>query len=138
MIEIEITEESIDIGECYHKILDASCGGIDLFVGTVRDLTENRKVVRLEYEAYKSMAEKELNKIVTESLKQWPVKNIIVKHRIGILKPMDIAVLIGVAAGHRDEAFKACRYIIDTLKQTVPIWKKEVFIDGETWVSNHP
>ena len=109
-----------------------------MFIGTVRDSTKGRTVKHLEYEAYESMAVKEMQKIVDEAFKKWPVQNILIHHRTGILKPGETAVVIAVSAAHRDAAFDACRYIIETLKKTVPIWKKEVFEDGEEWVSPNP
>ena len=113
-------------------------GGIDVFVGTVRDATKGKPVVRLEFEAYKSMAIKEMEKIAGQAHNKWPVQKILIHHRIGVLQIGEIPVIIAVSAAHRDAAFEACRYIIDTLKQTVPIWKKEIFEDGEVWVAAHP
>lgn len=84
------------------------------------------------------MAIKELQKISTEARQQFKIQNIVIHHRVGLLEVGDIAVIIGVSAAHRDAAFQACRYAIDTLKETVPIWKKEIFTDGEVWVSAHP
>lgn len=113
-------------------------GGIDIFIGTVRDATKGKKVIRLEFEAYENMALKEMKKIAEQAYNKWPVQKILIHHRTGILQIGEIPVIIAVAAAHRDAAFDACRYIIDTLKQTVPIWKKEIFEDGEVWVAAHP
>jgi molybdopterin synthase catalytic subunit len=104
----------------------------------VRDITKGKKVVRLEFEAYGPMAYKELEKIAHDVAAKWPVHTLLVHHRTGILNIGDVAVVIVVSAAHRAAAFEACRYAIDTLKQTVPIWKKEVFEDGEEWVAAHP
>ncbi len=113
-------------------------GGIDVFMGTVRDVTKGKKVVRLEFEAYEQMALSEMRKIAEDIIAQWPVHKIVIHHRTGVLQIGDIAVIIAVSAAHRAAAFEACRFAIDTLKQTVPIWKKEVFEDGEVWVAAHP
>ena len=113
-------------------------GGIDVFIGTVREITKNKKVLRLEFEAYEVMALNEMKKIAAEALAKWPVDRILIHHRTGILDIGDVPVVIVVSAAHRGAAFDACRYSIDTLKQTVPIWKKEVFEDGEEWVAAHP
>jgi molybdopterin synthase catalytic subunit len=113
-------------------------GGIDVFIGTVRDATKGKQVIRLEFEAYKSMAIKEMEKLVEQAFNKWPVQKILIHHRVGVLQIGEIPVIIVVSAAHRDAAFEACRYLIDTLKQTVPIWKKEIFADGEVWVAAHP
>ena len=118
--------------------MSPECGGINVFVGTVRNVTKQKKVIRLEFEAYESMAISEMNKIAADAFAKWPVQKILIHHRTGVLQVGEVPVVIAVAAAHRDTAFTACRYIIDTLKQTVPIWKKEVFEDGEVWVAAHP
>jgi len=113
-------------------------GGIDVFIGTVRDATKGKTVIRLEFEAYEPMAVKEMQKIADEALNKWPVQKLLIHHRTGILEVGEVPVIIAVSCAHRDAAFEACRYVIDALKQTVPIWKKEIFEDGETWVAAHP
>ena len=113
-------------------------GGIDVFIGTVRDTTKGKTVLRLEFEAYEPMAVKEMHKIANEAFGKWPVQKLLIHHRTGILKVGAVPVIIAVSCAHRDAAFEACHYVIDTLKQTVPIWKKEVFEDGEVWVAAHP
>lgn len=113
-------------------------GGIDMFIGTVRNATKGKVVTRLEFEAYETMALREMEKIAEQALDKWPVQKILIYHRTGVLQIGEIPVIIAVAAAHRAAAFDACRYIIDTLKQTVPIWKKEIFEDGEVWVAAHP
>lgn len=138
MIEVKITEEPIDIQHCLYAAQSPESGGINIFIGTVRSATKGKHVEHLEFEAYGRMAEKELHKIAKLVHEQWPVHKIIVHHRTGLLKVGEAAVVIAVSSAHRDTAFTACRYIIDMLKQTVPIWKKEVFDDGETWVAAHP
>jgi len=109
-----------------------------LFIGTVRNQTNGRVVTGLEFEAYDLMALREMEKIATDACAQWPVHRFLMHHRTGTLSVGEVPVIIGVAAAHRNAAFDACRYAIDTLKQTVPIWKKEIFEDGEYWVAAHP
>jgi molybdopterin synthase catalytic subunit len=135
---IEISGKPLDIQSCINWVMCPECGGIDVFIGTVRKLTNEKKVVQLEFEAYETMAKKEMKKIAEDAFITWPVQKILIHHRTGVLKIGETAVVIAVAATHRAAAFEACRYAIDTLKQTVPIWKKEIFEDGEIWVGAHP
>ena len=107
------------------------------FIGNVRDHARGRSIEYLEYEAYPEMAEREMQKIADEAASRWPGARVAIAHRIGCLQVGEAAVVIAAAAPHRAEAFAACRYAIDTLKQTVPIWKKEVATDGEYWVDDH-
>ena len=137
-IDILLTESPLFATSCIEKVMQDDCGGINVFIGTVRNSTSNKTVIQLEFEAYQPMAVSEIKKIAEYVLQNWSVKKILIHHRTGILKPGEIPVIIAVSAAHRDAAFEACRYTIDTLKKTVPIWKKEVFEDGETWVSAHP
>ena len=113
-------------------------GGIDVFIGTVRNATKGKQVIRLEFEAYEPMALAEMEKIVKQAFDTWPVQKALIYHRTGVLEVGEVPVVIAVSAAHRAAAFDACRYIIDTLKETVPIWKKEIFEDGEVWVAAHP
>ncbi len=138
MIDIRITENTLDITEILSIARDHTSGGIATFIGTVRNVTENKPVIRLEYECYRPMAIREMQKIAEKAVSSFSVQNIVIHHRTGILFPGDAAVIILVNDGHREAVFDACRYIIDTIKKTVPIWKKEVFEDGEEWVSAHP
>ena len=135
---IKISAEPLNIQSCIDWVMAPVSGGIDVFIGTVRDATKGKKVIHLEFEAYESMALHEMKKIAEEVLAKWPVHKILIHHRTGLLNIGEIPVVIAVSAAHRDAAFDACRYAIDTLKQTVPIWKKEVFEDGEVWVAAHP
>ncbi len=137
MTDLKISSEPLDIISCIGNVKNLQCGGMDIFIGTIRNKTKEKKVVRLEYEAYEPMALKEMKKIAEYALQLWPVENILIHHRVGVLKTGDIAVIVAVSAPHREAAFDACRYAIDTLKKTVPIWKKEVFEDGEEWVAAH-
>ena len=136
--DIKITDTTLNVADCVEWVMSPQAGGIDVFIGTVRDATKGKKVIKLEFETYKAMAIKEMEKISEKAFSQWPVQKILIHHRTGTLQVGEIPVIIAVAAVHRDAAFDACRYIIDTLKQTVPIWKKEFFEDGEVWVAAHP
>jgi molybdopterin synthase catalytic subunit len=136
--QIEISDQPLNIQSCIDWVMSPQSGGIDVFIGTVRDATKGKKVIRLEFEAYEPMALKELNKIAEQAFEKWPVQKLLIHHRTGILEVGEVPVIIAVSCAHRDAAFAACRYVIDTLKQTVPIWKKEIFEDGEVWVAAHP
>lgn len=138
MIDIQLTEKALNAQACIDFALSGSAGAVDVFIGTVRDHTEGRSVVRLEYEAYEPMAIAEMRKIADQASRQWQVQKIAIHHRVGTLHIGDAAVVVAVSTPHRAEAFEACKWVIDTLKQTVPIWKKEIFEDGEVWVAAHP
>jgi len=135
---IKITEKPIDI----QKVIDtASClgaGAVNVFVGTVRNQANGKNVVWLEYEAYETMAVGEIRKIIEDASHRWPLLGFAVSHRIGTLKPGEVAVAVAVSTPHRKDSFDACEYIIDNVKMNVPIWKKEVFEDGEEWISARP
>ena len=137
MIDLKISEEPLNAATCIALATDETCGGLAVFIGTVRNQTKGKKVIRLAYECYQSMALKELQKIAADAIRLYDIKNIVIHHRVGVLNITDKAVVIAVSAMHRNAAFDACRYAIDTLKKTVPIWKKEVFEDGEEWVTTH-
>lgn len=138
MIDIQLTETPLNTQTCIDFVTSGNAGAIDVFIGMVRNNTQQRKVTRLEYEAYAPMAISEMHKIAEQACKQWQVQGIAMHHRVGTLYTGDAAVIIAVSTPHRAEAFEACKWVIDTLKQTVPIWKKEVFEDGEVWVAAHP
>ena len=138
MVNILISDKALSSENAEKLVEDSSAGGIVLFIGTVRDQTREKKVVRLEFEAYEPMAKKEMQKIAEEIEKRWSALHIVIHHRIGILDVGEIPVIIAISTPHRKAAFEACEYAIDTLKETVPIWKKEVFEDGEVWVAAHP
>lgn len=128
----------LSVQSCEAFIQSPDAGGTVIFIGTVRNQTQEKKVVRLEFEAYAPMAVSEMKKIAEEALSRFAVRKIAIHHRTGVLEIGDIPVVIAVSAAHRAAAFEACQYCIDTLKQTVPIWKKEIFEDGEVWVAAHP
>jgi molybdopterin converting factor subunit 1 len=132
-----ISEIALDEAEVVDRVAGDDAGGIVTFVGAVRDRSRGHSIKFLEYEAYPEMAEREMQKIVDEAAERWPGTRIAIAHRIGHLEIGDAAVVIAAAAPHRAEAFEACRFAIDTLKVTVPIWKKEVATDGAYWVDDH-
>ena len=135
---IKITQEKLNLQECYDFVTDASCGGISAFVGTVRNDTKGKEVQQLDFSTYKPMAIKEMQKIADIALIKFPIEKIAIHHAEGMLQIGDVPVIITTSSKHRDAAFEACQYAIDTLKETVPIWKKEHFSDGEIWVNAHP
>ncbi len=131
----EITREPIDKLGLERRLLTGAAGAMVTFDGTVRDNTRQRRVVSLQYEAYEPMAVKEMRRIGGEIRERWlEVERVGIIHRFGELKISESSVVIVVTSPHRRVAFEACRYAIDRLKQTVPIWKKEIFEDGEEWV----
>jgi MoaD family protein len=115
-----------------------SIGGIVTFLGTTRDLSRGKSVSKLEFEHYPGMAEKKLSGIRERAIREYGVIDVTIIHRVGTLPVGEDIVLIAVAAVHRDEAFRSCRFCIDELKRVAPIWKKETTPDGEVWVEEHP
>ncbi len=138
MIEIKLLDMPLDPKESLDYCSDPGAGGTVQFVGTVRNNTRGKGVLRLEFEAYGPMAINEMQKIAEAICERWSALKVSIYHRKGVLDIGDIAVIITVATPHRQAAFEACQYAIDTLKETVPIWKKEIFEDGEVWVAAHP
>lgn len=135
---IEITDQPIDVLKVIEVATQHAAGAINMFIGTVRNQTAGKKVVRLEYEAYAPMAVSEIKKIILKANDEWHLQGYAVSHRVGLLVPGEIAVVVAVSTAHRKASFEACQYIIDNLKLTVPIWKREFFEDGDQWVSAHP
>src|SRR6266571_3411650 len=131
---IQITREPLDRNALVAAVTHSSAGGIVVFEGVVRDNARGKQVRYLEYDVYPEMAEQQIRAIVAEAERRWSVERVAVAHRFGRLEIGEASVIIVVATPHRGEAFEACHYIIDTLKTTVPIWKKEVASDGEEWV----
>lgn|SRR6056297_234345 len=134
---VEIVD-SIDTSEVFTELSDAHSGGICVFVGTVREFTQGEEVVSLEFETYKKMALSEMGKIASDAMKKWKLNKVIIRHAVGLKKVEEPVVVVGASSAHRDACFEACRYLIDTLKETVPIWKKEMFENKTVWVSAHP
>jgi molybdopterin synthase catalytic subunit len=137
-VQIELKNTPLSIFDAETFVESPDTGGSVVFIGTVRNKTQAKPVMRLEFEAYEPMAISEMRKIAEQALAQFAVTKIAIHHRVGVLEIGEIAVVISVSAPHRGAAFDACEYCIDTLKLTVPIWKKEVFEDGEVWVAAHP
>ncbi len=135
---IKITEKAIDVQKVIETASSLSAGAVNVFVGTVRNKAHNKNVVWLEYEAYEAMAVAEIRKIIDEAAQKWGLLGWAISHRIGTLKPGETAVVVAVSAPHRKESFEACQFIIDNLKAKAPIWKKEVFEDGEEWIEARP
>jgi len=132
---IRLTHEPIDFHALTESVRSPHCGAVALFLGTVRDLTGESVTVFLDYEAYPPMAEKKLAEIEAEVRRRWPVGEVAMEHRLGRLAVGDVSVAVAVSTPHRAQAFEACRYAIDTLKELVPIWKKENAPDGSgEWV----
>ncbi|MFT5694973.1 MAG: molybdopterin converting factor subunit 1 [Myxococcota bacterium] len=132
-----ISELPLDEAEVVTRIDGPDAGGVVSFVGNVRNKARGHSIQYLEYEAYPEMAEREMEKIATEARQKWPGTRVAIAHRIGHLEIGDAAVVVVAVSPHRAEAFEACRFAIDTLKVTVPIWKKEMATDGEYWVDDH-
>lgn len=130
----EIRQTPLSVDECVAAVTRAGAGGIDVFIGTVRDRNDGKDVTVLEYEAYGSMAEKEMRRIAGEIEQEIPEVRLAVLHRVGRLEVGDAAVVCAASAPHRDEAFRACRLLIDRIKHRVPIWKREHGPDGPYWV----
>jgi molybdopterin synthase catalytic subunit len=134
---IRVTREPLDrpaIDAIVQSVWHAGAGGIVTFEGTVRDHARGKRIRYLEYDAYAEMAEQEMARIAAEIERRWGTDRVAMVHRTGRLEIGEVSVVVAVACPHRAEAFEACRYAIDTLKATVPIWKKEVAEDGEEWV----
>ncbi|WP_109831133.1 molybdenum cofactor biosynthesis protein MoaE [Reichenbachiella versicolor] len=135
---IEITEQRIESARLIEMVSDGGAGAIDVFIGTTRDNTKGKKVIKLEFESYAPMAIKELGKIVNRASNNWNILKYAISHRVGLVEIGEPAVVIAVSTPHRADAFDSCRFIIDELKKTVPIWKREFYEDGDIWVSAHP
>ncbi|KPM48363.1 molybdenum cofactor biosynthesis protein MoaE [Jiulongibacter sediminis] len=137
-IEIILSNEPLSLSVCQSFVEDPAAGGIVHFVGAVRNHTKGKTVIRLDFEAYEPMAISEMQKIAEQAIQKFGVMKIAIHHRVGTLEIGELPVIIAVSSAHRKAAFEACQYCIDTLKETVPIWKKEIFEDGEVWVSATP
>ena len=141
MVWVEVVEGSLAAAEAMAWASTDDCGAVVTFCGTVRDHSEGRRdVTKLEYEAYSGVAERRLHDVGEAARARWPeVRRVALLHRVGELGVGDVAVVVVVAAPHRDEAFAAAQYCIDTLKATVPIWKRETWAHGREWALDpHP
>ena len=134
-----ISRKPIDPAKVLESVMDEDAGGIVLFVGTIRNQANGKKVKGLDYEVYRRMAERQIAKLEQEIRKRWPIKSIRMVHREGKLKLGEVSVVVAVSAVHREEAFEAARYAIDRIKDSFPIWKREKFKGGRYgWVKGTP
>ncbi len=132
-----LTDEPIDFAALTESVRSNDSGAVVLFLGTVREMTDGHRTTALDYEAFGPMAEAKLAEIESEARRRWPLDRVAIVHRVGRLELGEVSVAVAVSSPHRAEAFEAARFLIDTLKETVPIWKKENWHDGTSeWV--HP
>lgn len=137
MVHIKLVDKIV-LHEAYTYLQDPEAGGIDLFIGSVRNHAMGKDVVKLEFEAYEPMAISEMEKLAQKAIDKWPLKKVLIIHALGEKKVGEPVVVIGTSSAHRQDAFESCRFLIDELKKTVPIWKKEYFTDQTVWVNAHP
>ena len=130
----ELTNNPLDIGAIARRCVPPECGATVTLDGYVRQFTRGRETLYLEYEAYEPMALTEMAKLIEQAKKEFEVSNVGIVHRLGKLDIGETSVVVSVAAPHRKAAFAACEWLIRELKRTVPIWKKEVYADGEEWI----
>jgi molybdopterin synthase catalytic subunit/molybdopterin converting factor small subunit len=133
-----IVRERIDSEAVVSALKRGEDGAALVFEGTVRNQTRGRRTLYLDYEAYEPMALQQMESLVVQALQQFQIRDVAIVHRLGRLEIGETSVLIAVASAHRAAAFEACRWLIDTLKRTVPIWKKEYFVDGAVWADGEP
>lgn len=132
----EIVKDPILIEEITNKVIRNEAGAVTTFIGTVREFTYGKRTLSLEYQAYEKMAVKMLEQIGHEISEKWNDAKVAITHRIGKLEITEIAVVIAVSTPHRKDAYEANEYAIERIKQIVPIWKKEIWEDGESWVGD--
>jgi molybdopterin synthase catalytic subunit len=133
VMRVEITDAVIPVAEIAAEIKAGPDGAVCVFDGIVRDNSRGRKTLHLDYEAYREMALEQMRGLAAEAVTKFGVRDVALVHRLGRLRVGETSVLVAVASAHRGAAFEACRWLIDTLKKTVPIWKKEQFVDGAIW-----
>src|SRR6186713_3230099 len=129
-----VTRAAIVADRLLRAVRDPGAGAIVTFLGTTRNRNAGRSVIRLEYEAYTRMAEAEMRRLAAEAKRRWPIRQVAMLHRLGVVPVGQASVGIAVSAGHRAEAFAACHWLIDRLKEIVPIWKREHFRGGRVWI----
>jgi molybdopterin synthase catalytic subunit len=137
-MRIEIVDSVIPAAEIVEQIKAGADGAVCVFDGVVRDNTRGRKTLHLDYEAYRGMALEQMQGLAVDAVARFGVRDVALVHRLGRLVVGETSVLIVVASAHREAAFDACRWLIDSLKRTVPIWKKEQFVDGAVWADGEP
>jgi molybdopterin synthase catalytic subunit len=135
---IALTRERIDAEKLVAEAKCGDDGAVVVFDGIVRNNTRGRKTLHLDYEAYEEMALKQMKELAEQAVGRFGARQVAIVHRLGRLEVGETSVLIVVASAHRGAAFEACRWVIDTLKKTVPIWKKETFVDGAVWADGEP
>jgi molybdopterin synthase catalytic subunit len=138
-INAEITADPLDVGAALAEVADPECGGIGVFVGTVRSSAavasnQEKSVTGLDYEAHPTLAPERMNALLEEAAHKWDLRHVVAKHRTGACELGEPTVVVACAAPHRGDALEACRWIIDEIKATVPIWKREIYADGSDWV----
>ncbi|MBI2932872.1 MAG: molybdenum cofactor biosynthesis protein MoaE [Planctomycetes bacterium] len=133
-----VTSRPLSVDAAYRAVRREDCGAICAFIGTVRNVNEGKAVRCLSYSAFEEMAARECEKIVIEARRRWDLGALYVAHRTGIVDPAEPSVVIAVSASHRAEAFAACRFVIERLKRTAPIWKEEFYARGKSWVGSRP
>ena len=134
-LRVAVTDHALDEARLSVEVRNSSVGAVVVFSGTVRDHSPGKTgVTKLEYEAYAEHVESKLREVVAEAIDRWPVLGAVVEHRVGTLEVGDAAVIVAVSSAHRADAFDAARYIIDELKERVPIWKKEHHSGGAEWI----
>ncbi len=138
MNQISLSDQPLSIDDCYAAVQDPACGGICLFIGTIRNHNKGNTVTHLDFESYAPMALREMQRIADETQAKHGLQTVCLHHRVGKLAIGDIAVIIAVSSHHRVAAFAGCEEVIDELKKHVPIWKKEFLEDGSYWVNARP
>jgi len=133
-----LTKEPIDISALMASVPDTESGAENIFIGRIRGTAQGDRVTGMEYEAQEILAEKIIAEIIHETKARWSVREICLQHRIGTLKAGEISIFISVKSSHRDEAFQACRFLIDQIKKRAPIWKKEYYQNTSKWLENNP
>ena len=131
---IRITNVRLDLEEAMLELEDNSAGALSIFIGNVRNRGSSGNVSEIYYENYSKMAEEKMREIENEAQTIWEIKKLVVFHRIGSIKVGETSIIIGVSSEHRQEAFEACKYVIDNVKTRVPIWKKEIYEESQKWV----
>jgi len=135
---IEITTEPLAPEPFLQHVRRDDSGAVALFLGVVRNESLGRRVLYLEYDAYPEMAERKLQEVAGEAQARWPITDVAIAHRTGRLEVGETSLLVAVSSPHRHDAFAACHHIVNRIKEIVPIWKKEVWEDGEAWIEGEP
>lgn len=137
-VNIKIKQEHLEVSECEAWLRSSEDGGVVLFVGNIRQFNRGQQVDFLEFEAYEEMVHHQLHLHARVLQEKFAIHKVLLHHRVGTLYPGETAVIAGIAAPHRKEAFEACMQLMTTLKEDIPIWKKEVYEDGHHWISSTP